>query len=71
MRSWNLLRLGLIGTIVTAVCCATPILVILFGAVGLGGMVAYLDFALLPLLAVFVGVTGFALVQRRRAGRTE
>ena len=31
----GLLKVGIIGTIIVALCCFTPILVILFGAVGL------------------------------------
>jgi len=31
----TLLKVGVIGTIVAALCCFTPVLVVLFGAVGL------------------------------------
>ena len=32
----NLLRVGIIGTIIAALCCSTPILVLLLSAIGLG-----------------------------------
>lgn len=60
----TLLRVGVIGTIIAAICCFTPILVILLGAVGLAALTGYLDYVLLPTLAVFVGITLYALVQK-------
>lgn len=57
----GLLKLGLIGTVVTALCCFTPLLVVLLGAVGLSAMLGYLDYVLFPALAVFVTLTAYAL----------
>ncbi|SDE08693.1 mercury resistance system transport protein MerF [Limimaricola pyoseonensis] len=62
----RLLKYGLIGTVVVALCCFTPVLVILLGAVGLSALLGWLDIVLLPALAVFVGVTLYALWRRRR-----
>jgi len=45
----TLLRAGLIGTVLVALCCFTPILVVLLGVVGLAGLTGYLDYVLLPL----------------------
>jgi hypothetical protein len=53
----TLLRVGIVGSVVVALCCATPILVILFGAVGLGWLSGYLDYVLLPALVLFLGLT--------------
>lgn len=53
------LKIGITGSILTAICCVTPVLVIVFGAIGIGAMVTYLDIILLPMLAVFLGVTGY------------
>jgi mercuric ion transport protein len=61
----RLLRVGVVGTAITAVCCFTPALVILLGAVGLSALVGALDYVLLPALAMFAGVTGYALWRRR------
>ncbi len=63
----GLVRLGIVGTIIAAVCCFTPVVVILLGAVGLGWLSGYLDYVLLPALAVFVGLTGYALWRHHRA----
>lgn len=42
------------GTFLVALCCFTPILVILLGLVGLSAFTPYLDWVLLPALAVMV-----------------
>jgi mercuric ion transport protein len=65
-RDDRLLSYGLIGTVVVALCCFTPILVILLGAVGLSAILGWLDIVLLPALAVFIGITLYALWRRRR-----
>ncbi|MDF0603354.1 mercury resistance system transport protein MerF [Psychromarinibacter sp. C21-152] len=62
----RLLKYGLIGTVLVALCCFTPILVILLGAVGLADLLGWLDIVLLPALAVFIGITLYALWQRQR-----
>ena len=62
----RLLKYGLIGTVVAALCCFTPILVILMGAVGLSALLGWLDIVLLPALAVFIGITLYALWRRQR-----
>jgi len=49
----KLLKTGVIGTFVTIVCCFTPLLVWVLGAIGLASLVSYLDLVLLPLLAIF------------------
>lgn len=65
----RLLVLGLAGSVVTAVCCFTPVLVLLLGALGLAAWSGYLDYVLLPLLALFLLLVGVALVRRRRLAR--
>jgi mercuric ion transport protein len=62
----RLLKYGLIGTVVAALCCFTPILVILLGAVGFSALLGWLDIVLLPALAVFIGITLYALWRRQR-----
>jgi mercuric ion transport protein len=66
MKDEKLLRLGLIGTVVAALCCFTPLLVILLGAIGLSALLGYLDYLLLPSLAFFIALTVYALWRRRR-----
>ena len=64
----RLLRTGIVGTVVVALCCFTPILVVLLGAVGLSAALGWLDVVLLPALAFFIGLTGYALWRRRQSG---
>ena len=48
MNNRGLLRTGIIGTVIAALCCFTPILVILLGTVGLSAMLGLLDYVLFP-----------------------
>lgn len=66
-KNSTLLKLGIGGAIIVALCCFTPILLILLGVVGLSALTGYLDYVLLPSLVVFVGITIYALQKRRLA----
>lgn len=46
-----------IGTAVVALCCFTPLLVVVFGIVGLSVLTPYLDYVLLPALVVLLAVS--------------
>lgn len=67
MNDRSLLRIGAFGAVIAALCCFTPLLVILLGAVGLSAIVGWLDYVLLPALVVFLGITVYALVRTQRA----
>lgn len=60
----KLLKTGIIGSVILAICCFTPILVILLGVIGLSAIVGWLDYVLLPGLGVFLAITGYALWKR-------
>jgi len=62
----KLLQLGLIGTVLAALCCFTPILVIVLSALGLAALTGYLDYVLLPALVFFVGLTGYAFWRQKK-----
>jgi hypothetical protein len=62
-----LLRASIIGTVLVALCCFTPVLVILLGAIGLSALTGYLDYVLLPALAIFIGLTIYAIQLKRHA----
>ena len=64
MNNSRLLRVGIVGSAVAALCCFTPLLVVLLGAVGLSAVVGYLDYVLLPSLAIFIGITIYALLKK-------
>ena len=63
------MRLGIVGTIIVALCCFTPVLVILVAAVGLSALTGYLDYVLIPALLIFLGLTVYAV--RRRSKRSD
>ncbi len=65
MNDQRLIRTGIIGAVIAAVCCATPVLVIGLGAIGLSAMTGYLDYVLLPALVLFVGLIGYGIYKRR------
>jgi mercuric ion transport protein len=62
----RLLHIGLVGSVVTAICCFTPALVFLLGALGVSAAIAWLDLVLLPMLAGFMVLTAYALFRRRK-----
>jgi mercuric ion transport protein len=64
MENRNLIRFGIVGTAITALCCFTPVLVILAGVVGLSALVGYFDYVLLPALVFFFGLTVYAVWHR-------
>ncbi len=66
MNDKKLLSIGIGGTVVAALCCFTPILVVLLGAVGLSAALGWLDYVLFPALAFFVGLTIYAAYQRQK-----
>ena len=45
------------GTVLVALCCFTPILVMMLGAIGLSVFTPYLDFVLLPALGIMIALT--------------
>jgi len=64
----KLLKVGVTGSVIAAVCCFTPVLVILFGALGLAALVGYLDFVLFPLLGIFLILLVIGLLKRNPGG---
>ncbi len=67
MSDNRLLKVGVVGTVIAAVCCFTPLLVVVLGALGLSALVVVLDYILLPVLALFIALTVYALWKRKRA----
>jgi len=62
------MRTGIIGSVVAALCCFTPLLVILLGAVGLSAWLGWIDYVLFPVLFASLGIMAHAFYIR--AGRT-
>jgi len=64
------LRRGLIGSVIAAICCFTPLLVVVVAGAGLSAIVGWLDYALFPMLFASLGVVAHALwLQAGRPGR--
>ena len=70
MNEKKLLLTGIVGTLIAALCCFTPVLVILFGIVGLSAVVGYLDYVLFPVLGFFIVLTIYAVWRRHKIQRT-
>ena len=66
MKDKTILKTGIIGTIIAAICCFTPFLVIVLGAVGLSAWLGWLDYILLPALAVFALMIIYGFVRHRK-----
>ncbi len=64
----KLLKRGIIGSTIAAVCCFTPLLVIAFTGVGLSALTGGLDYFLFPMLFASLGAVAFALYLR--SGKT-
>ncbi len=66
MKRSTLLKTGIIGAAIAALCCFTPLLVMLFGAVGLAAWVGHLDAVLMPALVFFLAVTIYAFFKKEQ-----
>ena len=71
MGNSKLLKFGLVGSIIAALCCFTPLLVVLLGAVGLSAAIGWLDYVLLPALFIFVALTIYALVRQKNIHKNQ
>ncbi len=58
---------AVIGTVLVALCCFTPLLVVVLGAIGVGFLTQYLDYVLLPALVVMILVTILAFRKWQRS----
>jgi len=65
MKDRTLLRTGIVGGIVAAVCCATPLLALAFAALGLSAWLAWADYVLLPMIALCLALVVLALWRLR------
>ena len=64
MADDKLLRTGIIGALLTFLCCFTPALVAALGSMGFASWAGVLNFVLFPLLALFFAVIGYAIYKR-------
>jgi mercuric ion transport protein len=67
MRDRTLIRTGIVGAAVAAICCATPVLALVFGALGLTAWLAKADYVVIPTLLICLGLVGLGLYRRHTA----
>ena len=69
MNDRSLLRTGLVGSVVAAICCFTPLLVLVVVGAGLSAWVGWLDYLLFPMLFGSLAIVAQALwLQAGRPG---
>ena len=71
MEDRKLLGIGVGGAALAAICCFTPVLVVLLGAMGLSAVVGLLDYVLVPALIVFIALAVYTVVRHRRRASAE
>ena len=69
MRESTIITTGAVGALLAAICCATPLLAVLFGAVGLTAWLAKADYVVIPALVLCVALICFGLYRRRASAR--
>jgi mercuric ion transport protein len=65
MNDRSLIATGAIGALLAAICCATPVLAVLLGAIGLTAWVAKADYVLIPLLLLCLALLALGLCRKR------
>jgi mercuric ion transport protein len=59
-----LITTGAIGTVLAAICCATPLLAVVLGGIGLTAWLAKADYVVVPVLFFGIVLVGFGLYRR-------
>jgi mercuric ion transport protein len=63
-RNRKLLWTGAAGATIAALCCFTPVLVVLLGTIGLSAWLGWIDYVLFPALGIFILITVYALYRQ-------
>jgi mercuric ion transport protein len=64
MTDRSLITTGAIGAALAAICCATPILAVVLGGIGLSAWLAKADYIVMPVLLLGVALVGLGLYRR-------
>ena len=64
MRDRTLLTTGVVGAVVAAVCCATPLLAVVFGPIGLTGWLTKADYVVIPALILSLELIGLDVYRK-------
>jgi mercuric ion transport protein len=65
VRDATLIKTGAVGAVIAAICCATPVLVLGLGVLGLSAWLGWADYIALSALAAFVLLAGYGFRRRR------
>ncbi len=60
---------GILGALVSFLCCLTPLAVLGLSMIGVGYMAGYIDFFALPLFAVSMGIIGYGGYSKSRLAK--
>ena len=63
-------RAGIWGSIIAAICCFTPILVVGLGLIGMAAFSQYLDYVLFPVMGLFVILAYYGWSKKGREFKT-
>ncbi len=61
----TLITTGTVGAILAAICCATPLLAVLLGTLGLTAWLAKADYVVIPALVICLALVGIGFYRRR------
>jgi mercuric ion transport protein len=67
MTDRSLITTGAIGAILAAICCATPLLAVVLGSIGLTAWLAKADYVAMPMLLLGAALVVFGLYRRHTA----
>lgn len=70
MTGRKLFGIGVAGSLLAAVCCATPLVAIVLGALGLSAWLGWSDYIVMPALLVFVAITVYGWTRWRRSTKS-
>lgn len=67
MKDRSLIATGAIGAALAAICCATPLLVVVLGGIGLSAWLAKADYVVIPVLVLGVALMALGFYRRHVA----
>ena len=67
MTDRSLIATGAIGAVLAAICCATPLLAVVLGSIGLTAWLARADYVVIPVLFLGAALLGLGLYRRHTA----
>jgi mercuric ion transport protein len=69
IKDRTLITIGALGALLAAICCATALLVVFLGVVGLTAWVANADYVLIPALTLCLALIALGLYRSRVGAR--